>query len=267
MYFFFLSRVPGRTGDRLPRIWLLGLLPRPIWLQQHRLQPPRGCRGDPMGHRSQWDGVLVLQREGQHQFEEVGCAPFEFAMFDMHTRRNGHIYSLVVAEMCAASALISIGTVLGKTNPVQLTAIALLEVTGFILNEWLLRSLLRVYVTFVYRVLFLGAGNGNVKALLVTPGAAPEQHHAASHLWPLFWTHARLDPGSEGMRGAIREGEISLQIGPLLNVGYEPGSRTREHKQMLAAVSTPVLQGQSSYGCFGPVLTPSWWMIAPQRGL
>lgn len=94
MYFLFFSRVPGRTGDRLPRIWLLGLLSCPIWLQQHRLQPPRGCRGDPMGHRSQRNGVLVLQREGQHQFEEVGCAPFEFAVFDMHTwRKQTHIQS------------------------------------------------------------------------------------------------------------------------------------------------------------------------------
>lgn len=57
---------------------------------------------------------------------------------------NRHVYSLVVAEMCTASALISIGTVLGKTNPVQLILIALLEVTGFVLNGWLLHSLLRV---------------------------------------------------------------------------------------------------------------------------
>lgn len=154
MYFLFFCSVPGRTGDRLPRIWLLRLLSRPIWFQQHRIQPPRGCRGDPMGDRSQRNGVLVLQREGQHQFEEVGCSPFEFAVFDTRTWRNGHIYSLVVAEMCMASALISIGAVLGKTNPVQLTLAALLEVTGFILNEWLLRSLLRVYVTFVHRVTF-----------------------------------------------------------------------------------------------------------------
>ncbi|KAF7656000.1 hypothetical protein LDENG_00047530 [Lucifuga dentata] len=36
--------------------------------------------------------------------------------------------SVVVAEMCTASALISMGSVLGKTNPVQLVIIALLEV-------------------------------------------------------------------------------------------------------------------------------------------
>ncbi|XP_017274035.1 rh blood group, D antigen [Kryptolebias marmoratus] len=52
--------------------------------------------------------------------------------------------SLVVAEMYTASALISIGAVLGKTNPVQLTFIALLEVSGFVLNEWLLQTLLKV---------------------------------------------------------------------------------------------------------------------------
>lgn len=46
--------------------------------------------------------------------------------------------------MCAASALISIGAVLGKTNPVQLVLMALLEVSGFVLNEWLLHTLLKV---------------------------------------------------------------------------------------------------------------------------
>lgn len=52
-------------------------------------------------------------------------------------------YSLVVAKMCAASALISIGSVLGKTNLVQLILITLLEVSGFVLNQWLLQTLLR----------------------------------------------------------------------------------------------------------------------------
>lgn len=53
-------------------------------------------------------------------------------------------HSLVVAEMQAASALISIGAVLGKTNPVHLILIALLEVSGFVLNGWLLQTLLGV---------------------------------------------------------------------------------------------------------------------------
>lgn len=139
----------------------------------------------------------------------------------MHTCCDGQAYSLVVAEMCTASALISIGTVLGKTNPVQLTVIALLEVAGFVLNEWLLRRLLRVFHFCVsHDILFVHAGNGNVKVLLMTSGAAPEQHHAASYFWPLFWTHARLDPVSEGIGAAFWEGEISLQNGTFLNVGY-----------------------------------------------
>lgn len=46
--------------------------------------------------------------------------------------------------MCAASALVSIGAVLGKTNPVQLVVIALLEVSGFVLNGWVLQTLLKV---------------------------------------------------------------------------------------------------------------------------
>ncbi|KAM7376485.1 hypothetical protein PAMP_006216 [Pampus punctatissimus] len=52
--------------------------------------------------------------------------------------------SFVVAEMCTASALISIGAVVGKTSPVHLIIIALLEVSGFVLNEWLLQTLLQV---------------------------------------------------------------------------------------------------------------------------
>ncbi|XP_056445998.1 rh blood group, D antigen [Gadus chalcogrammus] len=52
--------------------------------------------------------------------------------------------SLVFAEICTASALISIGTVIGKTNPVQLILIAILEVSGFILNGWLLRTFFEV---------------------------------------------------------------------------------------------------------------------------
>ncbi|CAJ1073942.1 rh blood group%2C D antigen isoform X3 [Xyrichtys novacula] len=52
--------------------------------------------------------------------------------------------SIVVDEMCAVSALISIGIVMGKTNPVHLILIAMLEVSGFVLNKWLLRTLLRV---------------------------------------------------------------------------------------------------------------------------
>ncbi|XP_024130055.1 rh blood group, D antigen isoform X2 [Oryzias melastigma] len=52
--------------------------------------------------------------------------------------------SILVAEMSAASALISLGAVLGKVNPVQLILLALLEVPAFILNEWVLLSLLKV---------------------------------------------------------------------------------------------------------------------------
>nr|XP_020464282.1 ammonium transporter Rh type C-like isoform X1 [Monopterus albus] len=52
--------------------------------------------------------------------------------------------SLVVAELCTASALVSIGAMLGKTNPVQLILISLLEVSGFILNKWLLQSFLKL---------------------------------------------------------------------------------------------------------------------------
>uniref|UniRef100_A0AAV2JDK4 Ammonium transporter AmtB-like domain-containing protein n=1 Tax=Knipowitschia caucasica TaxID=637954 RepID=A0AAV2JDK4_KNICA len=54
-----------------------------------------------------------------------------------------NLRSLVYAEMCTVPALISIGTVLGKTNPVHLVLIALFEVSGFVLNEWLLHNFVK----------------------------------------------------------------------------------------------------------------------------
>ncbi|XP_068608223.1 rh blood group, D antigen [Brachionichthys hirsutus] len=65
------------------------------------------------------------------------------------------VRSLLVAEMCAASALISIGAVLGKTDPVHLVLIALLEVAGFVLNEWLLQALLNVWPPNSFMLLYV----------------------------------------------------------------------------------------------------------------
>ncbi|XP_057715515.1 rh blood group, D antigen isoform X2 [Corythoichthys intestinalis] len=63
--------------------------------------------------------------------------------------------SLGVAEMCTASVLISIGAVQGKTNHVQLILMALLEVFGFVLNEWLLQTLLSARNTHCIMVLHI----------------------------------------------------------------------------------------------------------------
>ncbi|KAJ8333124.1 hypothetical protein SKAU_G00420200 [Synaphobranchus kaupii] len=52
--------------------------------------------------------------------------------------------SLATANLCAASALISMGAVLGKTNPAHLIIMALLEVTGFMANRWILQTFLKV---------------------------------------------------------------------------------------------------------------------------
>ncbi|KAL4624150.1 ammonium transporter Rh type A-like [Arapaima gigas] len=52
--------------------------------------------------------------------------------------------SLSEAQMFAVSGLISMGAVLGKTNPIHLLLLALIEVTGFIVNTWILWSFLMV---------------------------------------------------------------------------------------------------------------------------
>ncbi|XP_066535739.1 rh blood group, D antigen [Hoplias malabaricus] len=52
--------------------------------------------------------------------------------------------SLVDAELCASSALVAMGAVHGKTNPVQLLLMALMEVTGFVINQWLIKELINL---------------------------------------------------------------------------------------------------------------------------
>lgn len=52
--------------------------------------------------------------------------------------------SMINADFCAGAVLISFGAILGKTGPVQLLLMALLEVVLFGLNEFVLLSLLEV---------------------------------------------------------------------------------------------------------------------------
>ncbi|XP_043916024.1 ammonium transporter Rh type A-like [Protopterus annectens] len=54
------------------------------------------------------------------------------------------LQSLVMANLSAVSALISMGAVLGKVNPVQLILMTLLEVTAFSANRWALWKLLEI---------------------------------------------------------------------------------------------------------------------------
>nr|AQP25678.1 rhesus family C glycoprotein [Fluvitrygon signifer] len=52
------------------------------------------------------------------------------------------VESLINADFCAASVLISFGAVLGKVSPVQLLIMALFEVTLYAVNEYIILSLL-----------------------------------------------------------------------------------------------------------------------------
>ncbi|XP_061104289.1 rh blood group, D antigen [Conger conger] len=64
-----------------------------------------------------------------------------------HGKIRVGVRSLATANVCAASALISMGAVLGKTNPVQLMVMALLEVTGFMTHRWILHIFLSDHPT------------------------------------------------------------------------------------------------------------------------
>lgn len=54
--------------------------------------------------------------------------------------------SMINADFCTGSVLISFGAILGKTSPVQLLVMAVFEVTLFAVNEFILLSLLGVSV-------------------------------------------------------------------------------------------------------------------------
>ncbi|MCJ8730998.1 hypothetical protein PDJAM_G00190730 [Pangasius djambal] len=63
--------------------------------------------------------------------------------------------SLVDAELCAASTLVAMGTILGKTNPVQLLVFALIEVTGFVLNQWLIQTMFQTQTHWLYSIVLI----------------------------------------------------------------------------------------------------------------
>ncbi|XP_003475683.1 ammonium transporter Rh type B [Cavia porcellus] len=98
--------------------------------------------------------MVFLQRYG---FSSVGFT-FLLAAFALqwstliqgflHSFYGGHIYigmeSMINADFCAGALLISFGAILGKTGPVQLLLMALLEVVLFGINEFVLLHLLGV---------------------------------------------------------------------------------------------------------------------------
>ncbi|XP_005411732.1 PREDICTED: ammonium transporter Rh type B isoform X1 [Chinchilla lanigera] len=98
--------------------------------------------------------MVFLQRYG---FSSVGFT-FLLAAFALqwstlvqgflHSFHGGHIHvgveSMINADFCAGALLISFGAVLGKTGPVQLLLMALLEVVLFGINEFVLLDLLGV---------------------------------------------------------------------------------------------------------------------------
>ncbi|KAI1886042.1 hypothetical protein AGOR_G00209960 [Albula goreensis] len=96
--------------------------------------------------------MTFLQRYG---FSSVGFN-FLIAAFSLqwatlmqgffHGMHNGKIHigveSMINADFCTGSVLISFGAVLGKTSPVQLLLMAVFEVTLFAVNEFILLSVI-----------------------------------------------------------------------------------------------------------------------------
>ncbi|XP_031435684.1 rh blood group, D antigen isoform X2 [Clupea harengus] len=91
------------------------------------------------------------------------------------------IESLVFAEMSAASSLIAMGVVLGKTNPVHLLLMSLMEVAGFTLNHWLLQTLLKVKLQHSLMLLHIyGAFFGIMTSWTLGKGIEPRHEKEKS---------------------------------------------------------------------------------------
>lgn len=109
---------------------------------------------------------------------------------------------MINADFCAAAVLISFGAVLGKTGPVQLLLMALLEVVLFGLNEFVLLSLLEVSLDGD------GVRSGHGQALnregmgqewgkglpLHLSPTSPGEGRRRLHDYPHFWRLLRADP-------------------------------------------------------------------------
>ena len=57
------------------------------------------------------------------------------------------LHRMINADFCTAAVLISFGAVLGKTSPLQLLVMTVLEEVFFALNEHIAVSVLKVSVT------------------------------------------------------------------------------------------------------------------------
>ncbi|KAI1895100.1 hypothetical protein AGOR_G00102820 [Albula goreensis] len=85
------------------------------------------------------------------------------------------MHSLATANLCAASALISMGAVLGNTNPAHLILMALIEVTGFMANRWILQNFFQVPpISSIMLLHIFGAFFGlSMSRILYQPGLEP----------------------------------------------------------------------------------------------
>ncbi|NXU57377.1 RHBG protein, partial [Turnix velox] len=61
-----------------------------------------------------------------------------------HGQVHLHLHNLLLAEFAAVTVLISVGAVLGRTNPCQLLVVAICEIPAYLLVEWVIITQLGV---------------------------------------------------------------------------------------------------------------------------
>ncbi|XP_060781256.1 rh blood group, D antigen isoform X2 [Neoarius graeffei] len=107
-----------------------------------------------------------------------------------------NLKNLVDAELCAASALVAMGAIHGKTNPAQLLIFTLIEVTGFVLNQWLIKTIYKIQTHWVYNLALInifGALFGMMTSFLLfrskmQPKHEKEKVNKTTGLFAMFGT-------------------------------------------------------------------------------
>ncbi|XP_029350038.1 rh blood group, D antigen [Echeneis naucrates] len=186
-----------------------------------------------------------------------------------------NLRSLVEAEMCTASVLISIGAILGKTNPVELIIISLLGVPGFILNKWVLQTQLKVWLMSSVMVLHVfGAFFGLMLTWMLSQKGSEQQSEKEKFdkksglfsmvgtifLW-MFWpsfNSVLLDDRMPGRKlGAVLSTYLALAASAVTAAAISLLSSPKG-KINLIQMESCILAGGVAVGVSMPVIHQPW---------
>lgn len=232
------SSVPGCSCHDLHWLRVPHDLPQAIRLQQRGRQPAPGCLRAAVGPPHAGP-VAPGGRQDQNQHLQVRCGSYLDGVGWEWGRgvHSKHLifpffviirpYRIINADFSTATVLISFGAVLGKTSPVQLLIMTVLEITIFSINEHLVAKVLKVSGPQIhFFILFwsifwqiLPKKNKNNMWFNFAGHAVTGQRRGRLHDHPRLWSLLRSGSGSSALPPGFeewpREGRICLSLWPV----------------------------------------------------